>query len=168
MPNVSRPSFLTRMAVASAFGIALPVLAQGPAPTPNPAQPTPPINPPQAPIPPAGSPAAAPTPAGQPRPFKEMVKDAKEMDGYFKVFQKEDKTFIEIRPDQFDKPFYFSTVRTQGLGERFVISGLMGTRHVVYFKKIGSHVQLIAQNQRFPAKAGLAVTRPGQTSDSDS
>ena len=51
MPNVSRTSNLIRLSVAAALGVALPVLAQGPAPTPNPAPVTPTINPPQAPIP---------------------------------------------------------------------------------------------------------------------
>jgi hypothetical protein len=166
MPNVSPTSPLIRIAVAAALGVAIPVFAEGPAPAP--AQPTPTINPPQAPIPPAGAPAAAPTPAGQPKPFKDVVKDAKEIDGYFKLFQKDDKTYIEIRPEQFERPFFFSTVRTHGLGERFVIAGLMGGRHVVYFKKIGHNVQLIAQNQRFRAKAGSAVDRAVKVSFSDS
>src|SRR5436190_8995049 len=122
MPNDSRNSPLIRLAVAAAFGLALPAFAQldaaspaQPAPTPPAATPT--INPPQAPIPPAGSPAAAAQP-GQPKPFKEVVKDAKESDGFFKIFHKEDKTWIEIKPDQFEKPFFLSTIATQSLGER--------------------------------------------------
>src|SRR6185503_3946731 len=99
----------------------LSALAQSPAPAPAPA-PTPPaatptINPPQAPIPPAGSPATPAAPASQLKAFKEIVKDAKESDGFFKVFTKEDKTWIEIKPDQFDKPFFFSAVATNSLGD---------------------------------------------------
>jgi hypothetical protein len=171
MSQVSRPSPLIRVAVALVLGASLPALAQAPAPTPTPPAPnqpaTPTINPPQAPIPPAGAPAA-PAQPGALKSFKDTVKDAKEMGGFFNVFQKDEKTWIEIKPDQFDKPFFFSTVRTRGLGERSVISGLMGARHVVYFKKIGNHVQLIAQNQRFRAKDGTAVARAVKSSYSDS
>ena len=173
--NVSRPSPLVRIAVALVLGASLPALAAPqsptpPAPTPAPAQPaTPTINPPQAPIPPAGAPASPARPEpGQLKAFKDTVKDAKEQAGFFNVYQKDDKAWIEIKPDQFDKPFFFSTVRTRGLGERSVIAGLMGARHVVYFKKLGNHVQLIAQNQRFRAKEGTAVARAVKSSYSDS
>jgi hypothetical protein len=169
--NVSPHSNLIRIAVALALGAVLPALAQGPAPQPAP-QPNPPatptINPPQAPIPPAGAPAAAPTPAGQPKPFKEVVKDAKEMDGFFKIFQKDEKTWIEIRPDQFEKPFFFSIIATQSLGEHRMYAGLMQDEHIVYFRKIGSHVQLVAQNQRFRAKEGSPVSIAVKSSFSDS
>jgi hypothetical protein len=168
--HTSRKSKLISAAVALALGTSLAALAQDPAP-PKPAQPapaTPTINPPQAPIPPAGAPAAAQTPASALKAFKEVVKDAKESDGFFKVFQKDEKTWIEIEPEQLDKPFYFSTVRTQGLGEKRIYAGLMGDTHVVYFKKIGNHVQLIAQNLRFRAKEGTPVARAVERSYSDS
>src|SRR5688572_9554302 len=171
MSNVARPSKLIRAAVALVLGASLPALAQGPAPapTPTPPAPTPTINPPQAPIPPAGAPAAKPdAPASQLKAFKEVVKDAKETPGFLNVYTKDEKTWIEIKPDQLDKPFFFSTVRSHGLGERNVNAGLMGARHVVYFKKIGNHVQLIAQNLRFRAKEGTAVARAVRTSYSDS
>jgi hypothetical protein len=166
MHRTSPSSSLVRSVAAALLAMSVAAFAQGPAPTPTPASATPTINPPQAPIPPAGAPAA-PAPQGL-KAFKDTVKDAKEIAGFFTLFEKEDKTWIEIKPEQFDKPFFFSTVRTHGLGERFVISGLMGARHVVYFKRIGNHVQLIAQNQRFRAKAGTAVERAVKSSFSDS
>jgi len=169
MSNVPRPSKLIRLAVALVLGASLPALAQGPAPAPTPTPPaTPTINPPQAPIPPAGSPATPAVPASQLKAFKEIVKEAKESDGFFKVFTKEDKTWIEIKPDQFDKPFFFSTVATNSLGEHRLYAGLMQQRHIVFFKKIGTHVQLIAQNQRFRAKEGSSVSRAVKSSFSDS
>ncbi len=169
MSNVPRPSKLIRLAVALVLGASLPALAQGPAPAPTPTPPaTPTINPPQAPIPPAGSPATPAVPASQLKAFKEIVKEAKESDGFFKVFTKEDKTWIEIKPDQFDKPFFFSTVATNSLGEHRLYAGLMQQRHIVFFKKIGTHVQLIAQNQRFRAKEGSSVSRAVKRSFSDS
>jgi hypothetical protein len=37
--------------------------------------------------------------------FDRVVKGSKEYDGLFKLHQKEDRLYAEIRPDQFDKPF---------------------------------------------------------------
>jgi hypothetical protein len=175
MKRTLRTSFLLRSAVALAIGTALPAMAlaqkpAGQAPTPAPSQPSTPAPltpPPSATTPGAPASAAAQAPSNV-RPYKEVVKDAKESDGFFKLYQKDDKAWIEIRPEQFDKPFYFSTVRTSGVGERMVIAGLMGARHVVYFKKSGGNVQLIAQNQRFRAREGTASERAVKSSFSDS
>src|SRR5262245_31501180 len=98
MSQAARPSKLIRVAVAAVLGASLPALAQGPAPQPAPTPPaaTPTINPPQAPIPPAGAPAAKPEPpASGLKAFKEVVKDAKETQGFLNVYAKDDKTWIE-------------------------------------------------------------------------
>ena len=116
-----------------------------------------------------GAPASAPAQQqSNVKPFKDVVKDAKETDGFFTLYQKDDKAWIEIKPDQFDKPFYFSETRTSGVGERMVIAGLMGARHVVYFRKVNGLVQLIAKNTRFQAREGTASERAVESSFSDS
>ena len=53
-------------------------------------------------------PAAPPTPPGAPRPFAEVIKDAKALKGFLTLWQKDDKTWIEIRGDLLDKPFFLS------------------------------------------------------------
>ena len=135
--------------------------AQQPAPTP--------ITPPAAngAPPPAGAPPA-PQPMPQPKPFKEVVKDAKEVPGFFTLYEKDEKVWIEVKPEQLEKPFYFSTVRTRGVGERMVIGGLMGPRHIVYFHKIGQQMQLLAKNHRFRAIPGSVNERAVTTSFSES
>ena len=59
-------------------------------------------------------------------------------------------------------------MRTKGVGERGVIAGLMGERHIVYFKKVNGHVQLIARNTRFRARAGTPTEHAVHESFSDS
>jgi len=71
---------------------------------------------------PAGAPPAAagkapPTPPGQPKAFKDVIKEAKEIPGYFNLYQHEDKVWIELKPEQLDTPYYLSINRTRGLGE---------------------------------------------------
>ncbi len=96
--------------------------------------------------------AAAAAAASQARPFADVVKEAKESKGLFAVWQKDEKAWIEIAPDQFDKPMFFSVNLASGIGESFLFGGLMGRSHIVEFRKIGSTVQLVARNDRFFAQ----------------
>jgi hypothetical protein len=168
MKRTLSASFVLRPVAALALGASLAAFAQGPGPGPSQPAPGAPLTPPPSATTP-GAPASAPAPAASSvRSFKDVVKDAKETPGFFTLYQKDEKAWIEIKPEQFDKPFYFSTVRTSGVGERMVIAGLMGARHVVYFKKVNGHVQLLAQNNRFRAREGSASERAVRTSFSDS
>jgi hypothetical protein len=123
----------------------------------------------------AGAPAAAPGSAaaaaaqqGQPKPFAEVIKDAKESTGLFHTWQKDDKTWIELSPDQFDKLYFFSTSLSKGLGEKWFFGGLMWDDNVVVFHKAGTTVQLIAKNQRYFAAQGTPEARAVEESFADS
>jgi len=117
---------------------------------------------------PAAAPASAPASAGQPKPFKEVVKGAKEVSGFFTLWQKDEKTWIEIRPEQMGKPFYFATSLKQGIGEGWLFGGLMGRTYVAEFRKLGTQVQLVARNTQFTAKEGSREARAVAQSFSDS
>ena len=97
----------TAFKITSSLALALAAtslaFAQAPAPAPN--------GPPEG-APPAAAPAASgtpPAPPGQPRPYKDVLKDSKAIPGYFTLHRKEEKVWIEIKPEQFDKPFFFSS-----------------------------------------------------------
>ncbi|MCM2327498.1 MAG: zinc-dependent metalloprotease [Lysobacter sp.] len=169
---------LSAAAVAAAV-FASTVSAQVPGPTPPPS-PTP------APVPagaavtpvaaPAAAPAAAPVPPGQPKPYKEVLKGAKAIPGYFTLHQKDEKVWIEIKPDQLDKPFFFSANVPRSIGERGLYGSQMagpwlapgGDNQVAVWKKVGNQVQLIAKNTRFFAKDGTPQARFVEESFSDS
>jgi hypothetical protein len=124
---------------------------------------------PPAAAPAPGAPPAAP--AGQPKPFAEVAKDAKELPGFFPLWQKDDKVWIEIAPDRLDKPFFFATSLKQGMGEAFpLLGGLMGYRgaHIATFRKYGNQVQLVARNSEFTAKEGSREARAVAEAFSDS
>jgi Met-zincin/Domain of unknown function (DUF5117) len=99
-------------------------------------------------------PAAAPAPPGAPKPFKEVIKDAKEIPGFFTLYQKDEKVWIAIKPEQLDKPFFFTYNIPQSVGERGLYGSQMGGAELAQFKKIGNHLQLIAKNVEFRAKPG--------------
>ena len=114
---------------------------------------------------PAARPPAEPT---APKPFAEIIKDAKQIPGYFTLYQKDEKVWVEIKPEQFNSPFFFQMNSTRGLGEvRFRSNSMLGS-HIVEFNKLGNNVQLIAKNQRFIAKPGSAIERALKESFTDS
>ncbi|HUQ27928.1 MAG TPA: zinc-dependent metalloprotease [Usitatibacter sp.] len=144
-----------------------------PAPTPGP-HPAPPA--PQS-SPPTGTTAVVPTtlpgtPQASPaipatKPFKDVVKDTKEIPGFFNLYEKDEKVWIELKPEQFNTPYYLSVNRTRGLGENFIYP-FMVRGYVVEFRKIGSLVQMIARNTRFGAKAGTPLALAAEQSFTDS
>ncbi|HKW81464.1 MAG TPA: zinc-dependent metalloprotease, partial [Casimicrobiaceae bacterium] len=106
--------------------------------------------------------------AAQHKPFAEVIKDAKEQPGFFNVYTKDEKVWLEIRPEQFDRPFFLQVNRTQGIGEREPFVNPMLRSYVVEFHQLGNLVQLIAKNSQFLAAEGSPLARAVRESTSDS
>ncbi|WP_374362327.1 zinc-dependent metalloprotease [Pseudoduganella danionis] len=126
-------------------------------------QPAPAPHAPEAQVAPAAVPAASATPAAMPvalqtppgaRPFADIVRGAAHVPGFLGLYQKEEKVWIELRPDQFDRPLFMSVNTPNGIGERGIYGGQMGMSQVVVFHRVGPLVQLIAKNTAYGAKAG--------------
>ncbi len=107
----------------------------------------------------AATPAAASVAPGQPRPFADVIKDAKEAKGLVGIWQKDEKAWLEIDPELFGKPLFFSVNLARGLGENWIYGGMMGRSHLVEFRKVGANVQLVARNERHFATAGTPEAR---------
>jgi Met-zincin/Domain of unknown function (DUF5117)/Domain of unknown function (DUF5118) len=112
--------------------------------------------------------AAAAAVAAQQKPFAEVVKDAKEQPGFFNVYSKDEKVWLEIQPEQIDRPFFLQANRTQGIGERDPFPSPMLRSYIVEFHRLGNLVQLIAKNSQFFALAGTPLARAVRESTSDS
>ena len=67
-------------------------------------------------------------------------------------WQKDDKVWMELAPEQFDQPYFFSVNLSRGLGEKFFFAGLMRDSDLVLFRKQGQQVQLTAINAYFFAQ----------------
>jgi hypothetical protein len=119
---------------------------------------------------PAAAAAQPPRPGEPPppRPFAEVIKDAQETPGYFTVWQKDEKVWLEIAAERLEQPFFFAIGLASGLGERFFLPGLMGQEHVVVLRKVGNNVQLVARNLRVRAPAGTPLETAVRESYSDS
>jgi hypothetical protein len=108
---------------------------------------------------PPGTPQPAVTPPGSPTPFATVIKDAKKIDGLVTLYQKDEKVWIELRPEDFDKSFFLSPKLATGIGEAAVFGGLMDDPQVVQFRRVHNQVQMIALNTEFTAKSGTPEGR---------
>jgi Met-zincin/Domain of unknown function (DUF5117) len=157
-PLVARFRKTNLLAASVLMAIAGSAIAQAPASAPPAANGAAPAT---VPVPPPPAPAA-------PRPFKEVIKDAKEIPGLFTLYQKDEKVWIAIKPEQFDKPFFFTYNIPQSIGERGLYGSQMGGAELAVFKKIGNQVQLIAKNAEFYAKPGTPQAETVAQAFSDS
>jgi hypothetical protein len=119
----------------------------------------PPVTPPAA--------AAAPTP-GAVKPFSDIIKDAKVIPGLFPLYQKDDKVWLAIAPEQLDQPFLFSYNIPNSVGERGLYGSQMGRAYLAVLRRIGNQIQLVAKNTEFFAPADTPEARFVGQSFSDS
>ena len=110
---------------------------------------------------PAAAPAGPPVP-----PYATLTQGARKVDGMLTLWQKDDKVWLELKPEDFNKPMFFSPKISQGLGESGLYGGAMisayqtwGAPRIVEFRKIHNLVQLVALNETFRAKAGTPEAR---------
>ncbi|HET7294070.1 MAG TPA: zinc-dependent metalloprotease [Vicinamibacteria bacterium] len=102
------------------------------------------------------------------KPFAELVKGATEVKGLLTVYRAEDKTYLELGPEQMDKVFYVALTLESGLGERGFYASQVGGSAPLLFHKEGKAVHLVRKNTRFMAAAGSPVERAVRRSFSDS
>ncbi|HEX7435856.1 MAG TPA: zinc-dependent metalloprotease, partial [Caldimonas sp.] len=108
---------------------------------------------------PPGSPQPGSAPAPSVQPFAAVIKDAKKIDGLFTLYQREEKVWIELRPEDFGRPFFLSPKIATGIGEARLFGGTMDKPQVIEFRRIHNQVQMIARNERFIAKPGTPEAR---------
>jgi len=123
----------------------------------------------------SAAPAAAPAAPGTPPAFATVIKDARKTEGLLTIWQKDDKFWFELRPQDFDKPLLLSPKIAGGIGEGMLFGGLMvgrwqpwGRAQLVEFRRVHNMVQLVARNEEFTAPAGTPEARAVQAAFSDS
>jgi hypothetical protein len=101
--------------------------------------------------------------------FDKVVKGAKQLrdDGLFRLFQKDDYLYAEIRQEQLNKPFLcpIAIARGAGLGG-YTLN--FDEQWVLLFKRVGDKVHLIRRNVHFRAKPGSPAAHAVQTTYTDS
>jgi hypothetical protein len=99
--------------------------------------------------------------------YATLVKGAKEYDGLFKLYHKDEQVYMEIKPQQFDKPVLcpIAIARGGGMGGQTLN---FDEQWVLIFKRVGDKVHLVRRNVHFKAKAGSPVAKAVETTYSDS
>ena len=117
----------------------------------------------------AAAAAAAVAALSSQKPFAEVIKGAKETPGFYTIYERDDKVWIEIQPEQFDQPFFFAFNYSSGLGEKWFFGGLMLDSFVATFHRLSAtQVQLIARNTDYFAKPNTPEARAVREAFSDS
>ena len=117
----------------------------------------------------AAAAAAAVAALSNQKPFAEVIKGAKETPGFYNIYERDDKVWIEIKPEQFDQPFFFAFNLSSGLGEKWFFGGLMVDSFVASFHRLSAtQVQLIARNTEYFAKPDTPEARAVKEAFSDS
>ncbi len=105
--------------------------------------------------------------------FEKLVKGAKQYDGLFRLYHKDEHLYAEIRQDQLEKPFLcpIAIARGAGLGG-YTLN--FDEQWVLIFKRIGDRehpgdkVHLIRRNVHFRAKPGSPTAHAVETTYTDS
>jgi hypothetical protein len=99
--------------------------------------------------------------------FNTVVRGAKEYEGLFKLYHKEDRLYMEIRPDQFDKPILcpIAIAKGGGLGG-YTLN--FDEQWVLVFKRVGDKIHLIRRNVHFKAKPGSPLAKAVEITYTDS
>lgn len=124
--------------------------------------------------PPTAAPSAAPAP-GSPPPFAVVIREAKRIEGPLPLWQKDDKVWIELAPTAFNQPFLLSPKLKSGLGEQWIVGGMMaypvngaGGPQVVEFVRVHNQVRLQSRNVEVTATPGTPEARAVEASYSHS
>lgn len=107
----------------------------------------------------SATPASPSAAAAQLPPFELVLKDAKRTDALLPIWRRDDKTWLELPPDIWDKPMFLSLRLTSGIGESGLFGGLMASRYgvagkpqIVTLRRVGNQVQLLALNAAYVAQ----------------
>ncbi len=144
--------------------------ARAAARTPSPAASAPvaPGNPPLAAVAPGnaasglrapGNPSAPSPSSGPLRAFGDVVKDAHRIDGALTLWQKDDKYYLELKPDDLNTPFFLSSKLKTGIGERGFFGGVLADSGVIEFRRINNQMQMLWRIVGFTAGAGTPERR---------
>jgi hypothetical protein len=114
-------------------------------------------------------PGQPPQPPPQEKPFADVIKDADVIEGLFTIYRtKDEKYYLEIKPNQFDKTFLLASTMESGLGERGLYAAQVLDDYVFVLHRLGKNVQLLQKNVHYRAANNTPIQRAVSRSFADS
>jgi hypothetical protein len=84
--------------------------------------------------------------------WAKATKDAKPVDGLFRIYKGKKTWHLQINPDQFDQQYILSLGIGKGIGAKFpLMTGMTLNDDIVRFKKVGEQILLLKEDMRFTA-----------------
>jgi hypothetical protein len=104
------------------------------------------------------------------KPFEDVVKNMEVMKGMFTFYRKpeDNKYYLEIATNQFEKLFLFSSSVDQSVGERGLWSAQMAGEFPFVFRLVGRNVQMLIKNAVYTATNNTPESRTTDRSFPDS
>src|SRR5260370_40470654 len=99
--------------------------------------------------------------------FNKTVQGAKVYEGLFRLHQKDEKLYAEIKPEQLNKPFLCPIAIARGMAMGGYTLNF-DAHWVLVFKRVGDKGHLIRRNVRYQAKAGSPLANAVETTYNDS
>jgi hypothetical protein len=98
--------------------------------------------------------------------FAKVVQGAKEYEGLFKLYHKEDRLYAEIQTQQLNRPFLLTVAIARGMGMGgFTLDDELW---VLLFRRVGDKVHLVRRNIHFQAKKSVPLAKAVETTYNDS
>lgn len=116
----------------------------------------------------ASAPAAAPAVPPNLKPYAEVAKGFTRLAGYLTVYHKDERYMVALKPEDFSKPFLFTTTFTRGIGERGLWGGTTLESGVGAFIRLSDRVQWVERNTTFIAPNNKPLQYALQDGFSDS
>ena len=114
----------------------------------------------------AATPAPAALPPGSPPPFATVILGAVRVAGPLVMWQREERLWMELTPEQLGQPFLLSPKIKTGIGEGMLLGGLMasavngaGGTQIVEFVRVHNTIRLQARNTDVYATPGTPEAR---------
>ncbi|GAB2898532.1 zinc-dependent metalloprotease [Uliginosibacterium flavum] len=102
------------------------------------------------------------------KPYAEVIKDFTRLPGYLTVYKKDERYIIELKESDFAQPFFFTTQRSQGIGERGLWGSMMLESGVGSFVRYSDRIHWIERNTSFVAPNNAPLQRAVADGFSDS
>jgi hypothetical protein len=109
----------------------------------------------------------APASAAPTQPYATFIRGGEHQDGVIDLLRKDDKLYLDLRPDNFGKPYIILPSITSGVGGD-AFAGRIYDPLIVIFKRIGNRVMWVTPNTRYVADKGTSAAASLAVSVADS